>query len=165
MRVALDVFAPALSRAVGQDIAALAPLAEFTKGMLYLGTHGPAGLPFELCRLARWLEHGGVAAPGRRLAEVLGLPLPHMDALCRGSLETGVFELQLDALRRLAGPSAAAGIDAGVIEDLAVLDDEALDSAVQAAAAARVPIVLSWDLMTIPAERLTRIGRITRSAA
>ena len=124
MVVALDVFAPALARTVGQDIGALARRADFVKGMLYLGTHGPAGLPYELCRLARWLEAGGVADPAAALSALLGAPLPSLAELCQGSLETAVLEAQLDDLRRLAGSGAAAGIDAVAIDGLAVLPDD-----------------------------------------
>jgi hypothetical protein len=158
LRLALDVFAPALSRAVGQDIGALAPLAELTKGMLYLGTHGPAGLSYELCRLARWLAAGGVPSPTRRLAELTGVALPGLERLCTGSLDGAVFESELAALRRLAGRGAAAGIDAVAIAELAVLGDAVLEEAVEAAVGAGVPIVLSWDLMAIPDERLARVA-------
>jgi hypothetical protein len=143
---------------VGQDIGALAPLAELTKGMLYLGTHGPAGLSYELCRLARWLAAGAVPSPTRRLAELTGVALPGMEHLCGGSLDGAVFESELAALRRLAGRGAAAGIDAVAIAELAVLGDAVLEEAVEAAVGAGVPIVLSWDLMAIPDERLARVA-------
>ncbi len=165
MRLALDVFSPALSRMVGQDIASLAPLGEFTKAMLYLGTHGPAGLSFELCRLAGWLASGGVPAPAARLSELLGLPLPEREPLCSGSLHGVVFGAQLAELQRLAGPGAAAGIDAVVIDGLAVLPDDVLGEAVEAARRSGVPIVLSWDLMAIPDDRLTLIGTRLSEAA
>lgn len=163
--VALDVFAPALARAVGQDIGVLSRRADFVKGMLYLGTHGPAGMPYELCRLARWLEAGGVADPAASLSVLLGAPLPSMDDLCRGSLQTVVFEAQLDDLRRLAGPGAAAGIDAVAIDGLAVLPDAVLEEVVGEAARTGVPVVLSWDLMAIPGDRLARLAaRLSRAA-
>jgi len=165
MVVALDVFAPALARAVGQDIGVLAPRADFVKGMLYLGTHGPAGLSYELCRLARWLEAGGVGDPAASLSVLLGAALPSMDELCQGSLEAAVFEAQLDDLRRLAGPGAAAGIDAVAIDGLAVLPDAVLEEVVGEAARAGVPVVLSWDLMAIPGDRLARMAaRLSRAA-
>jgi hypothetical protein len=165
MRVALDVFAPALGRMVGQDITALAPLGEFLKAMLYLGTHGPAGLSYELCRLASWLEAGAVPSPVEQLAGMLDLPLPAMPELCRGSLSEAVFESQVDALRRLAGSSAAAGIDAVAIEGLAVLPDETLERVTRRSLEAGVPIVLSWDLMSIPPARLEGLGRLVGRTA
>jgi hypothetical protein len=160
MRVALDVFAPALGRLVGQDLAALANHAEFLKAMLYLGTHGPAGLSYELCRLARWLEAGAVPSPVERLAEMVDLSLPAMSELCHGSLSVAVFDAQTDALRRLAGRRAAAGIDAVAVEGLAVLPEEMLEAVALRSLDAGVPIVLSWDLMSIPPTRLERLGRL-----
>lgn len=165
MRVALDVFAPALGRLVGQDIGALARHGEFLKAMLYLGTHGPAGLSYELCRLARWLEAGAVPSPVEELAGMVDLPLPEMPELCTGSLPEAIFDSQLDALRRLAGSRAAAGIDAVAIEALAVLPDATLETVTRRSLEAGVPIVLSWDLMAIPSSRLERLGRLMGGAA
>jgi hypothetical protein len=88
-----------------------------------------------------------------------------MDELCQGSLEAAVFEAQLDDLRRLAGPGAAAGIDAVAIDGLAVLPDAVLEEVVGEAARAGVPVVLSWDLMAIPGDRLARMAaRLSRAA-
>ncbi len=165
MVVAMDVFAPALARTVGQDIGALARRADFVKGMLYLGTHGPAGLPYELCRLARWLEAGGVADPAAALSALLGAPLPSLPELCQGSLETAVLEAQLDDLRRLAGSGAAAGIDAVVIDGLAVLPDDRLADAVGVVRRSGIPVVLSWDLMAIPDDRLSVVAERLAGAA
>ena len=165
MQVALDVFSPSLARVVGQDIARLAPRGEFTKAMLYLGTHGPAGLSFELCRLASWLAAGGVPSPVGLLSDLLAFPLPETEILCSSSLSCEVFSAELAALRQLAGPGAAAGIDAVAIDGLAVLPDTVLEEVVGEAARAGVPVVLSWDLMAIPEDRLARLAsRLSRAA-
>jgi hypothetical protein len=165
MRLALDVFAPSLARAVGQDINLLAPRGEFTKAMLYLGTHGPAGMSFELCRLAGWLAAGDVASPVALLSDLLAFPLPEMEMLCSGSLGSEVFGAELAALQRLAGRGAAAGIDAVAIDGLAVLPDAVLEEVASEAARAGVAIVLSWDLMAIPEDRLARLAsRLSRAA-
>lgn len=158
LRVGLDVFAPSLARAVGQDLTALVPLSEFSKGMLYLGTHGPAGLAYELCRLARWLADAGLRSPVGQLAEILGYDLPPLDALCTVSLGSAAFRAELTALVGVAGPRAAAGVDAVRIDGLAVLDDAGLEDATAIAAAEGVPIVLSWDLWHISGERLDRVA-------
>jgi hypothetical protein len=143
---------------VGQDLAALVPLAEFSKGMLYLGTHGPAGLAYELCHLARWLADAGLPAPAGQLAAILGYDLPPLDALCTASLGSAAFRAELAALSGVAGPRAAAGIDAVHIEGLAVLGDAGLEDAVAITAGEGVPIVLSWDLWHISGERLERLA-------
>jgi hypothetical protein len=159
MRVALDVFAPSLARSVGQDIPALAALGEFTKGMLYLGTHGPAGISFELCRLSRWLADGGVASPESWIGDRLGYPLPREDILCRASLGITAFEVELASLLEQAGSGSAAGIDAVSIAGLAVLDDVTFERAARAAVSSGAAVVLSWDLWSVPRERLEQLAR------
>ena len=157
-RVALDVFTPSLARAVGQDIAALAPFGDFTKSMTYLGTHGPAGMPYELCRLARWLDDGGVSHPAERLGEMLGLTLGPEEQLCQGRLGAAVVARELRALMALAGEGSALGIDAVELPDLAVLDDETLREAVGIVVAAGGGLVLAWDLWAIPPRRLGSVA-------
>lgn len=152
--VALDVFAPSLAWSVGQDIAALAPASDFTKSMMYLGTHGPAGLPFELCQLVRWLQAGGVADAATRLGTMLGYDIDSRDGECADVLPPGAFEAELAVLTAAAGAHAAAGIDAITLPGLAVADDETLAAATRAAVAQGVTIVISWDLWSTPPERL-----------
>ncbi len=144
LRVALDVFTPSLARSVGQDIGALAPQAEFVKAMTYLGTHGPAGLPFELCRLSRWLAAGGVDGAIAHLEEMLGFDLASREGLCVGALSPHVMEAELGELQELAGEQAAVGIDAVTIPSLAVMDDETLFETARIALTRRTTIVLSW---------------------
>jgi hypothetical protein len=159
LRLALDVFAPSLARAVGQDIPSLAPLATFTKAMLYIGTNGPAGLPYELCGLWRWLARGGVREPAARLAEMLGYPLPEVELARGGALGTAVFAAELTALRRLAGQGAAAGIDAIELPGMATLDDEALAEVAHIAGTLGTTLVLAWDLWSMPPARLAIVAR------
>ena len=158
LRVALDVFAPSLARAVGQDLGALAPMAELTKSMLYLGTHGPAGMAHELLGLERWLVAGGVDAPADVLAEVIGHDVPGPDELGGAQLPTAVLEREMERLIRVAGDSAAVGIDAVRMRDIAVLDDGGLRAAVRHVAARGVSVVVSWDLWHITDARLRIIA-------
>ncbi len=158
LRVALDVFAPSLARAVGQDLGALAPMAELTKSMLYLGTHGPAGMAHELLGLERWMVAGGVDAPADVLADIIGHDLPGPDELGGAQLPTAVLQRQMERLIRVAGDSAAVGIDAVRMSDVAVLDDDGLRAAVRHVASRGIPVVLSWDLWHITDERLRIIA-------
>lgn len=153
MRLALDIFTPSLGRTVGQDAAALAPLGEFTKTMSYLGTFGPAGMSYELGRLARWLEAGDVTDPVARLSEMLGYPLASGAASGIGVLGPQVFASEIQRLREDVGQGSAVGIDAVELPDIAVLDDGALVDAVAIAASSRVGMVLSWDLRFISPKR------------
>jgi hypothetical protein len=165
LRVALDVFAPSLARLVGQDITALATLGELTKAMLYLGTHGPAGLPYELCALATWLAEGDMHEPAGLLSETLGITLPSPTRICEGTLELEVFATELERLSRLAGDRAGAGIDAIELPDVALLDDATLGGVVQMAVSAGVTPVLSWDLWAIPPRRLETVARAIQVAS
>lgn len=165
MRVALDVFAPSLAWSVGQDIAELAPLGELTKAMVYLGTHGPAGLPYELCGLATWLADGGVADPAGVLGEMLGYSLPSHATVCDGVLAPRVFATEVERLRQLAGGGAAAGIDAVEIAAIAKLDDATLASVTRMAVSANVDPVLSWDLWAVAPQRLEIVARAIEDAS
>jgi hypothetical protein len=159
LRLGLDVYAPSLARLVGQDISGLAPLGELTKAMLYVGTHGPAGLPYELCRLASWLAAAGMPDPVSRLSDWLGYALPPLERLCSGTLEPDVFAVELERLQQLAGPTAAAGIDAVELAGVGVLDDVTLGRVARVASSSGVAIVLSWDLWAIPPRRLEAVAR------
>lgn len=163
LRLSLDVFAPSLARAVGQDIASLAPLADFTKAMLYIGTDGPAGLPYELSGLVRWMARGDVPDPVVRLAEMLGYPLPE-PGQALGPLSTAAFVAELAELRRLAGEGAAAGIDAIELPGIASLGDETLAEVVQHASASGTTLVLAWDLWSMPPPRLAIVARALGAA-
>ncbi len=55
LKVGLDCFSPTLTRMVGQDLSALDKHCDWIKLMTYPRVHGPAGLPFELNALSKWL--------------------------------------------------------------------------------------------------------------
>ena len=59
LTVGLDVFAPALAYFVGQDIEALAGIADFIKPMAYRVTDSPAGIPYETRRMREELGSNG----------------------------------------------------------------------------------------------------------
>lgn len=58
LKIGLDCFSPTLTRMVGQDLSALNQNCDWIKIMTYPRVFGPAGLPFELNALSKWLrEH------------------------------------------------------------------------------------------------------------
>ncbi len=79
LEVGLDCFSPSLTRMVGQNLRALAPLANWTKIMIYGHAFGPATLPFEFTDLVNWLNQQATFDEAQALAkldQVTGLALP-----------------------------------------------------------------------------------------
>ncbi|HEY8447841.1 MAG TPA: hypothetical protein VIL01_12115 [Thermomicrobiales bacterium] len=165
--VALDVFSPVVTRAVGQDLRALASGAGLTKLMVYGGTVAPAGLPFEILGLADWLvEHQGIpeATAMGWLREATGLPLPDRRATLR---HDGLSPEALAAEVARAHALGLSEIDVGI--DLVHLDgvtcagwtDARLREALVAFRDAGVSgLVLSWDLWFISTERLRLVADV-----
>ena len=59
LEIGLDVFAPTFAYLFGQDIAALANIADFIKPMIYRVTNAPAGIPYESVHMkAEMLKNG-----------------------------------------------------------------------------------------------------------
>ena len=56
LSIGLDCFSPTLTRMVGQDLSALNNYCDWIKLMTYPSVFGPAGLPFELHALSKWLS-------------------------------------------------------------------------------------------------------------
>jgi hypothetical protein len=56
LAVGLDCFSPVLTRMVGQDLTLLDTCCEWIKVILYGHTLGPAGIPYELSNLIRWIK-------------------------------------------------------------------------------------------------------------
>jgi hypothetical protein len=56
LSIGLDCFSPTLTRMVGQDLSALNKSCDWIKLMTYPRVFGPAGLPFELNALSKWLN-------------------------------------------------------------------------------------------------------------
>jgi hypothetical protein len=154
LAVGLDCFAPSLTRMVGQELAALAPLGDWVKVMTYAHTLGPAGLPFELAELATWLmAHGAEERPALDwLAEAVRLPLPGtLAALRNPGLSSAALQAEMGRGGTAVSTPLLAGIElvqlAGVTHlspaqirrDLAALRDIPVDG-----------LALSWDLLHMP---------------
>jgi hypothetical protein len=153
--VALDVFAPSLAPLVGQEIGDLARLGEWTKAMCYTATLGPAGMAFELLDLAGWLGEAGAPSPSAILRETFGYPVPAPAALRRRGLGPRALAIEIERLRRLAGPAAAVGLELVEIPGVAELDRLALARRIRLIGRTGLPIVVSWDLRHVPPDRLT----------
>jgi len=71
LNVGLDCFSPTLTRMVGQDLSPLNQTCDWIKLMIYPRVFGPAGLPFELNALAKWLR-GRYKVNETEAAEIVG---------------------------------------------------------------------------------------------
>jgi hypothetical protein len=158
LRFALDVFSPTLARMVGQDLATLAPRAEWTKAMIYSTVHAPAGLPYELGGLLRWLGEAGDLEGSRFLSELTGYRVPPTPELESVGLGTDAVRAEIMRLRRECGGRGAAGIEAVAIPAVATMTEPMLRERLHIAADLRVSIVLSWDLALVPPEWVVAIG-------
>ncbi len=98
MDVGLDCYSPALARMVGQDLSALDGIANWIKIMSYPRVFGPAGLSFELFRLANWLIRNGTGELEalRILNDASRLPIPlSISELGRLGLPSEVIALEI----------------------------------------------------------------------
>ncbi len=76
--VGLDLFAPAVSRFVGQNYALITQYADFIKPMLYRRTDAPAGIGYEF--------------------ELFGKAAPNARGYCKPSMDRAFLETQLEAV-------------------------------------------------------------------
>jgi|GEM_PF-3731344 len=158
LRSALDVFTPALTRSVGQDLRALAALGEWSKSMTYFDALGPASMPFELRGYATWLEEADDTDAAGFLADLLGFSAPGFGG--RGP--------RLDALRReisrlsgsIGSDRSVVGVDAVEIAGVCEVDDSDLEARVGAIRDAGLGLSPCWELLFISGERIERLARV-----
>ncbi|MDJ0766863.1 MAG: hypothetical protein QNJ97_28070 [Myxococcota bacterium] len=162
LAVGLDCFSPSLAHAVGQNIPALMPHADWTKIMSYGHTLGIAGLPYELSGLAAWMiGYLGLseARVYRFLSDLTGLFLPSTTTeLC----ETGIPSAGL-AHEAAVAPTdnLYAGIELVDLDRFTVLNDAQITSDMRAFKSSGVAgLLLSWDLWHIPQHRLDLVRKI-----
>jgi hypothetical protein len=165
LTVGVDCFSPALTRMVGQDLAALDDVADWTKLMIYGQTFAPAGLPFELHGLADWLVAHGAAGDDEAMAALMratGLLLPSTraalqdDGLPPDALAAEVGHGRTAAVRRLY-----AGLELVEIAGVVRREPERVAADARAFLDAGVDgFVLSWDLWQMPLERIEIVARV-----
>ena len=159
LKVGLDCFAPTLAPMVGQDLALLAGTCDWMKVMTYARAYGPASLPFEIAGLADWLarsEGESEAAALDYIAEAAGWPLPTTcEEIRGGGLPASVLTEELRRGWAAKAHPLLAGIEMVEIPGVAQLSAEQI-RADSAAVIAGAPdgVVLSWDLLHMPLDRL-----------
>ena len=154
LRAALDVFTPALARSVGQDLAALGPLGEWSKSMTYFEALGPASMPFELGGYARWLEAAGEKdAPGF-LADLLGFPAPGIAG--RGAQSEALGQETASLIEAIGIARSVVGLDAVEIPAVCEVADEDLDARIGTLRLVGVGLSPCWELLFMD-ERRTQL--------
>ena len=165
LEVALDLFSPTLTHMVGQDLAALNGVCSWAKVMTYGHTLAPAGVPYELGGLARWLIERASSSEATALdflASAAQLLLrPTLDALAARGLGSEALAAETRRGRRAGLSRLLAGVELVDVEGVTRLN------AAQIAADLRAfyeggahGLVLSWDLWRIPLERLDLVRTV-----
>jgi hypothetical protein len=162
LEVGLDCFSPSLSYMVGQDLGALDFCCDWIKIMSYAHALGPAGLPFEIRALTRWLverhaidEPDGLAC----VSKAAHLPLPiDVQALATQGLSSTALAAEVRRARSVGISQLLVGIELVEIEGVSRLDPERIVADLRAVQSACPDgLVLSWDLWHIPLERLVLV--------
>lgn len=165
LEVGLDCFSPSLTRLVGQDLSALAPLANWTKLMIYGHARGPATLPYEIGALAHWLSAAENLSEFEALvqiAETLGCSLNTTPAHLHASPDTLVSEYQRGRGSSPRG-QLLAGIELVEMPGVSELNLAQIEADLRALRAAGVDgLSLSWDLWHMPLDRLEWVQDIWR---
>jgi hypothetical protein len=163
LEVGLDCFSPALTWMVGQDLGALDDCCEWVKTMSYAHVLGPAGLPFELLRLADWLVDQGMdqGAALACLGAASRLPLPaDRTALHVRGLSPEALALETQRARDGGVHELLVGIELVDIPGVTQIDDGQIDADLNAITNVGADgLVLSWDLWHMPLHRLDIVGR------
>jgi hypothetical protein len=157
--VGLDCYSPTLARMVGQDLSALVGYCDWIKVMTYVRAYAPASLPFEVTRLANWLMgSGGVSEPAAMaaVAQGTGWPLPSLrEDLRAGGLAPSILTEELRRGRSSHARQLLAGIELVEIPGMSELSPAQIRTDSEAVlAGAPDGIVLSWDLLHMPTDRL-----------
>ena len=138
MIVGLDLFAPLISRFVGQNYALLARHADFIKPMLYRKTDAPAGIGYEYALF----EKCAPEARGRK-----GV-----------SLDRAFLETQLDAIRDVSCEKYP-GIEINYREDIARTDAAYVRESVSAVRDSGMDgAVLCWNVMQAPESHIRAVA-------
>ncbi len=165
LEIGLDSFSPSLTHLVGQDLNLLSTQVDWVKLMTYAHTLAPAGIPYELLGLARYLlistQLSEVSALDL-LRESSGLPIPaSCEELERDGLSPSAMQIEVKRGVDISSAPTLAGIelvDLPGVTSLATSQILADISAIQRVQPAG--LALSWDLWHIPLDRLDLIRQV-----
>jgi hypothetical protein len=159
VEIGLDCFSPSLARIVGQDLKRLSGQVDWVKLMTYTHTMAPAGLPYELSGLSRYLVRAARLTPVQAMDIIrmaTGLPVPHdpyrMET--RGLSSKALSKELKRGLQEISSPVLAAIelVDLPGITSLGPTQVHADLAAVKRTHPAG--LALSWDLLHISLDML-----------
>ena len=144
MTVGLDLFAPAVSRFVGQNYALITKYADFVKPMLYRMTEAPAGIGYEY---ALFKKHA-----------------PNAQAPVKLSMDRAFLDTQLEAVRRV--PCAKyPGIEINYREDIARTNPGYIVESLAAVKAQGFDgAALCWNVTLAPEPHIAAIASLEGTA-
>ncbi len=157
LRAALDVFTPALTRSVGQDLAALGSLGEWSKSMTYFEALGPASMPFELTGYVEWLSAAGDDEAASFVSDVVGFALPRLSGF---GPQLASLAHEARGLAAAVGPKRAiVGIDAVQVPGVCEVDDDDLSARLRQLRVSGLGASPCWELLLMDDARVGQIAR------
>ena len=155
LSIGLDCFSPALTRMVGQDLPALDKICDWIKLMTYPRVFGPAGLPFELNAVSKWLKNSYNLDENERaelVGKASGLPV------AKDGLDAQSVAYEIQRGREMGVTDLLAGIALVELEGIHEPTLEQVQEDLHACYGSD-GLVLSWDLWHIPHEYLAAVAR------
>jgi hypothetical protein len=165
LEIGLDCFSTSLTNMVGQDLYTLSELVDWIKLMTYAHTNAPAGIPYEICGLVRYLSNTTRLSEEqamRRIGECLRLPLPNRClSLQKDGLSTLGLEEEVRRGLEVSSVPILAGMELVEMEGITNLNPEQIKSDLRGLkGSGSAGLALSWDLLHIPLEKLTQVRQV-----
>lgn len=165
LEVGLDCFSPCLAPMVGQDIRVLSTRVDWVKLMTYAHTLAPAGLPYELLGLMRYITKSTSLDEVHALdliRQSTSLPLSDsFQALEQDGLSPLALEMELKRGIESSSAHVLAGIELVDLPGITRLNTNQILADLSAVIQARPDgLAISWDLWHIPLERLDLVRQV-----
>jgi hypothetical protein len=164
MEIGLDCFSPCLARMVGQDLQALASHVDWVKIMTYAHTNAPAGLPYELSGLVRFLTQRTSLDEEQAMsmiAECISLPLPGRQSFQCDGLSPVALEREVRRGVQITSAPILAGVELVDVPGVTHLHPAQIRQDLAAIKRANpAGLAISWDLLIIPLHWLDLVAQV-----
>jgi hypothetical protein len=155
LSIGLDCFSPSVTRMVGQDLSTLDKSCDWIKLMTYPRVFGPAGLPFELNALLKWLRDScnvNEMEAAQLVARASGL------SFTGNGLNSESMTHEIQRGRNAGITNLLAGIALVEVEGIHQPKPEQVEADLAACCNAQADgLVLSWDLWHIHSQFLKSV--------